>query len=89
MPAPVGGLSLAVFQFLWIWNDLILAITFTSGTADAAPVTAYLAGLQGAYGSKQYLITAGAFVAIAIPLIVFFGFQRYVVRGLFAGSVEG
>ena len=68
--------SLAIFLFLWIWNDLLLAITFTTGTADTAPVTAYLSGLEGAFGSKEYLLTAGAFVAIAIPLIVFFGFQR-------------
>jgi alpha-glucoside transport system permease protein len=81
--------SLAIFLFLWIWNDLLLAITFTTGTADSAPVTAYLSGLEGAFGSKEYLLTAGAFVAIAIPLVVFFSFQRYFARGLLAGSVEG
>ncbi|HET7899931.1 MAG TPA: carbohydrate ABC transporter permease [Candidatus Nanopelagicales bacterium] len=81
--------SMAIFLFLWIWNDLLVAITFTSGTPDTAPVTAYLAGLEGAFGSKEYLLTAGAFVAIAIPLVVFFTLQRYFARGLLAGSVEG
>jgi alpha-glucoside transport system permease protein len=81
--------SMAIFLFLWIWNDLLVAITFSSGSPDTAPVTAYLSGLEGAYGSKEYLLTAGAFVAIAIPLVVFFSLQRYFARGLLAGAVEG
>lgn len=80
--------SLSIFLFLWIWNDLLVAITFSSGTSETAPVTAYLADLEGAFGSKEYLLTAGAFVAIVVPLIVFFTLQRYFARGLLAGSVE-
>ena len=80
--------SLAIFEFLWIWNDLIVAITFSTGSTDVAPVTAYLAYLKGGYGQQEHLLTAGAFVAIVIPLIVFFTLQRFFVRGLLAGSVE-
>ncbi len=60
--------SLAIFEFLWIWNDLIVAITFSTGSPDVAPVTAYLAVLKGGYGQQEHLLTAGAFVAIVIPL---------------------
>lgn len=81
--------SLAIFLFLWIWNDLLLALTFTTGTAQSAPVTSYLANLSGSYGEREYLLSAGAFVAIAIPLVVFFTLQRYFARGLLAGSVQG
>lgn len=80
--------SLAIFEFLWIWNDLIVAITFSTGSTDVAPVTAYLAVLKGGYGQQEHLLTAGAFVAIAIPLALFFALQRYFVRGLLAGSVD-
>lgn len=81
--------SLGIFLFLWVWNDLLIAITLTTGSPDTAPVTAYLADLEGAFGSKEYLLTAGAFVAIVIPLVVFFSLQRYFARGLLAGAVEG
>lgn len=81
--------SLAIFLFLSIWNDLLLALTFTTGTAQSAPVTAYLSNLAGSYGEREYLLSAGAFVAIAIPLVVFFSLQRYFARGLLAGSVQG
>lgn len=80
--------SLAIVEFLWIWNDLIVAITFSTGSPDVAPVTAYLAVLKGGYGQQEHLLTAGAFVAIVIPLMLFFALQRYFVRGLLAGSVE-
>jgi alpha-glucoside transport system permease protein len=80
--------SLAIFVFLWIWNDLIVAITFSTGSADVSPVTAYLAVLKGGYGQQEHLLTAGAFVAMVIPLSLFFALQRYFVRGLLAGSVE-
>lgn len=80
--------SLAIFEFLWIWNDLIVAITFSTGSTDVAPVTAYLAVLKGGFGAQEYLLTAGAFVAIVPPLVLFFAMQRYFVRGLLAGSVD-
>jgi len=81
--------SFAIFQFLWVWNDLLVALTFAGGTPDVAPITAYLANIVGSYGAKTHLITAGAFIAIIVPLIVFFALQRFFVRGLLAGSVKG
>jgi len=81
--------SFAIFQFLWVWNDLLVALTFAGGTPDVAPITAYLANIKGTYGAQLHLITAGAFVAIIVPLIVFFSLQRFFVRGLLAGSVKG
>ena len=81
--------SFAIFQFLWVWNDLLVALTFAGGTPDVAPITAYLANIVGSYGAKTHLITAGAFIAIVVPLIVFFALQRFFVRGLLAGSVKG
>jgi len=81
--------SFAIFQFLWVWNDLLVALTFTTGQPDVAPVTQRLAQLSGGFGSRWELTTAGAFVSIVIPLIVFFSLQRYFVRGLTAGSVKG
>ena len=81
--------SFAIFQFLWVWNDLLVALTFAGGTPDVAPITAYLANIVGSYGAKTHIITAGAFIAIIVPLIVFFALQRFFVRGLLAGSVKG
>ncbi len=81
--------SFAIFQFLWVWNDLLVALTFAGGTPDVAPITAYLANIKGTYGAQLDLITAGAFIAIIVPLIVFFALQRFFVRGLLAGSVKG
>jgi alpha-glucoside transport system permease protein len=81
--------AFGIFQFLWVWNDLLVALTFAGGTPNVAPITAYLANIQGTYGAQLHLITAGAFIAIVVPLIVFFALQRYFVRGLLAGSVKG
>ncbi len=69
--------SFAIFQFLWVWNDLLVALTFAGGTPDVAPITAYLANIKGTYGAQLDLITAGAFIAIIVPLIVFFALQRF------------
>jgi alpha-glucoside transport system permease protein len=80
--------SVVIFQFLWVWNDLLVATVFTDGTADHAPLTVRLVQLTGSLGSSQELLTAGAFISIIIPLIVFFSLQRYFVRGLLAGSVK-
>jgi alpha-glucoside transport system permease protein len=81
--------SFTIFQFLWVWNDLLVALTFAGGTPQVAPLTVRLAQLSGAFGSRWEVLTAGAFVAILIPLVVFFALQRYFVRGLLAGSVKG
>ena len=81
--------SFAIFEFLWAWNDLLVALTFAGGSPQVLPVTGRLLQLVGQYGSRWQLLTAGAFVTMIIPLIVFFALQRYFVRGLLAGSVKG
>jgi alpha-glucoside transport system permease protein len=81
--------AFAIFEFLWVWNDLLVALTFAGGGAKVLPITGRLSQLVGQYGANWQLLTAGAFVAMVIPLIVFFALQRYFVRGLLAGSVKG
>jgi len=81
--------SFAIFQFLWVWNDLLVALVFLGTSADTAVVTANLARLIGDRGQDWHLLTAGAFVTMIVPLIIFFSLQRYFVRGLTAGSVKG
>ncbi len=78
----------AVFQFLWVWNDLLIALTFAS-TPDTNPITVALANLSGSRGGTWYLLSAAAFVALIAPLTVFLAMQRFFVRGLLAGSVKG
>ena len=79
--------SFAIFQFLWTWNDLLVALIFASG--QASPITRTLAELTGEFGQNAYLLPAGAFIAMIVPLIVFFALQRFFVRGLLAGSTKG
>ncbi|HEV7950361.1 MAG TPA: carbohydrate ABC transporter permease [Glaciihabitans sp.] len=79
--------SFAIFQFLWVWNDLLVALVFADGAV--APMTKLLAEITGNRGQDWHLLTAGAFVSILVPLIVFFSLQRYFVRGLLAGSTKG
>ena len=81
--------SLAIFQFLWVWNDLLVALVFLGGTKDVAVLTQRLATMVGSRGQDWHLLTAGAFVVMVIPLGVFFALQRYFVQGLMAGSVKG
>ncbi|MFC4224554.1 carbohydrate ABC transporter permease [Lysinibacter cavernae] len=81
--------SIAIFQFLWVWNDLLVALVFSGGSADVAPLTAKLANMAGNFGRNEHLLPAGAFISIIVPLIVFFALQRYFVRGLLAGSTKG
>lgn len=81
--------SFAVFQFLWVWNDLLVALVFLGGTPDVAPVTLKLTNMVGSRGQDWHILTAGAFISMVVPLAVFFALQRYFVRGLLAGSVKG
>jgi alpha-glucoside transport system permease protein len=81
--------SFGIFQFLWVWNDLLVALVFSGGTADVAPITQRLAELTGTRGNEWHRLTAGAFISMIIPLAVFFGLQRYFVRGLLAGGLKG
>jgi alpha-glucoside transport system permease protein len=90
MPISVPALaSVFIFQFLWIWNDLLVALIYLGGKPDVAPITVSIANLVTNMGQDWELITAAAFVSMALPLAVFFGLQRYFVRGLLAGSVKG
>lgn len=79
--------SVAIFQFLWVWNDLLVALIFADG--NVAPITKLLAEMTGSRGQDWYLLTAGAFIAIVVPLTVFLALQRFFVRGLLAGSTKG
>jgi len=81
--------SFSIFQFLWVWNDLLVGLTFGGGVKEVAPMTVRIAEMVGTRGSGWELLTAGAVVSMIVPLIVFFALQRYFVRGLLAGSVKG
>jgi alpha-glucoside transport system permease protein len=81
--------AFGIFQFLWVWNDLLVALVFGGGSPDVSPLTARLAELSGTRGQDWFLLSAGAFVSLIVPLIVFLSLQRYFVRGLLAGSVKG
>ena len=90
LPLSVPALaSFAIFQFLWVWNDYLVALIFLGGNPEFELVTQRMAAIVGARGQDWHLLTAGAFVSMLLPLIVFFGLQRYFVRGLLAGSVKG
>jgi alpha-glucoside transport system permease protein len=81
--------TFAIFQFLWVWNDLLVGLIFAGGTPDSAPMTVRLAQMAGTRGNEWQRLTAGAFVSVIIPLTVFLSMQRYFVRGLLAGGVKG
>ena len=90
VPLSVPALAaFTIFQFLWVWNDLLIALVFLGGTQQNQVLTVALANLVGARGENWHLLTAAAFVSMTLPLIVFFSLQRYFVRGLTAGSVKG
>ncbi len=90
VPLSVPALaSFAIFQFLWVWNDFLVALVFLGGTPDVRVLTQALAELNGSRGEAWHLLTAGAFITMVLPLSVFFALQRFFVRGLTAGSVKG
>ena len=90
LPLSVPALaSFAIFQFLWVWNDYLVALVFLGTDPNFKVVTQRLADLTGTFGSDWQLLTAGAFVTMILPLAVFFALQRFFVRGLLAGSVKG
>jgi len=90
LPLSVPALaSFAIFQFLWVWNDYLVALIFLGGNPQFELVTQRMAAIVGSRGSEWHLLTAGAFVSMMLPLLVFFSMQRYFVRGLLAGSVKG
>jgi len=81
--------SFAIFQFLWVGNDPLVALTFSGGNDQVAPMTVYLSNIKGTYGSALHLLTAEAFLSILMPLVVFFAAERVFVRGLLVDSVKG
>ncbi len=90
VPLSVPALAaFAIFQFLWVFNDFLVAFVFLGSSADVEVLTIALNQLNGSRGEAWHLLTAGAFLTMALPLVVFFGLQRYFVRGLTAGSVKG
>lgn len=90
LPMSVPALAaFAIFQFLWVWNDLLVALIFLGSAAEREVVTINLTSLLGEFGQDWHLLTAGAFLTMTIPLVVFFSLQRFFVRGLTAGSVKG
>jgi alpha-glucoside transport system permease protein len=90
LPLSVPALaSLAIFQFMWVWNDLLVALIFLGGSQSVQPITLAVADQVGTYSQNFQILTAAAFLAMALPLIVFFSMQRFFVRGILAGSVKG
>jgi alpha-glucoside transport system permease protein len=90
LPLSVPALaSFAIFQFLWVWNDYLVALVFLGVDPTYTVLTQRLADLTGTFGNAWHLLTAGAFVTMILPLVVFIALQRYFVRGLMAGSVKG
>jgi alpha-glucoside transport system permease protein len=76
-----------IFQFLWVWNDLLVALIFAQGPGTK-PITVQVLTLLGTYGSQWHILAASAFLLMFLPLLVFFSLQRYFVQGLLAGSVK-
>ena len=81
--------SLAIFQFMWVWNDLLVALIYLGGTPQVAPMTVTISNLVNSYGGGWEYLTAAAFISMLLPLVVFFSLQQYFVRGILAGSVKG
>jgi alpha-glucoside transport system permease protein len=80
--------ALAIFQFLWVWNDLLVALILL-GDPSLAPMTLKINNLVSSFGTNYQVLTAAAFISMALPLVIFFALQRYFVQGLLAGAVKG
>jgi alpha-glucoside transport system permease protein len=90
LPLSIPALaSFAIFQFLWVWNDYLVALIILGPDPNVRVVTMKLASIVGDRGQDWHLLTSGAFMSMIVPLLVFFSLQRYFVRGLLAGSVKG
>jgi alpha-glucoside transport system permease protein len=89
LPLSIPALgAFAIFQFLWVWNDLLVALVFLGPGGDVRVLPTALYQLLGSRGGSWHLLTAGAFVTMVVPLIVFLLLQRAFVRGILAGSVK-
>lgn len=90
LPLSVPALAaLGIFQFLWVWNDLLVALVYLGGSANVAPLTVTISNLVNSFGSAWQLLTAAAFISMVLPLTIFFALQRYFVEGILAGAVKG
>ncbi len=90
LPMSVPALaSLAIFQFLFVWNDLLVALVYIGPNVSNQPITLTLANLVSSYGSGFQYVAAAGFIAMILPLVIFLALQRYFVRGIVAGSVKG
>lgn len=90
MPLSVPSLAaLGIFQFLWIWNDLLISLVYLGGSRSVAPMTLTISNLVNSFGSEWQLLTSAAVISMLLPLVVFFALQRYFVQGILAGSVKG
>ncbi len=90
LPLSVPAIAaLAIFQFMWVWNDLLVALVYLGGSPDVAPMTVTISNLVSSFGSDWQLLTSAAFISMMLPLVVFFALQRYFVQGILAGSVKG
>ena len=89
LPLSVPALAaLTIFQFLWVWNDLLIALVYL-GDPNLVPMTVTIQSLVSSFGTQYQLLTAAAFVSMALPLVIFFALQRYFVQGILAGAVKG
>jgi alpha-glucoside transport system permease protein len=90
MPLIVPSLaSLIIFQFMWVWNDLLVSLIYLGGRPAVAPMTLTISNLVNSLGGNWQVLTAAAFISMIVPMFVFFTLQRYFVKGLLAGSVKG
>jgi alpha-glucoside transport system permease protein len=90
LPTSVPAMaSLAIFQFMWVWNDLLVALIYLGGTPQVAPMTVTISNMVNSYGGGWEYLTAAAFISMLLPLVVFFSLQQYFVKGILAGSVKG
>ena len=81
--------SIFILQFLWVWNDLLVALVFLDQVPSEIILSAKLRELLGSRGENWEILTTGAFISMIIPLLIFFSLQKYFIRGLVAGSVKG
>jgi alpha-glucoside transport system permease protein len=90
LPMSVPALaSLIIFQFLWVWNDLLVALVYLGGASENHPLSVVLANLTTSFGGGWQFLTAAAFISMIVPIIVFVALQRYFVRGITGGAVKG
>ncbi len=90
LPLSVPSIAaLGIFQFLWVWNDLLVALIYLGGAANVAPMTLTISNLVSSYGTEWQVLTSAAVISMLLPLVVFFALQRYFVQGILAGAVKG